>query len=142
MRDFDTTTFQEHLSSLDWSVMNLVASMWSMIIYVITYEADEMCPYKCMMVNTNRPIWFTSYMAEVACERDRLFRKYRNGNKSNEGLYESAVQRRREFNKLVKESRDTIFRDQLTENRTGQSRFWPVVKEIIGCENEQTIDSL
>lgn len=88
-----------------------VDQMWEMIIQALKYEADLQCPFKWIKVKTNKPVWFTSYMMEVARDRDRLFRNYRNSDKSNARLYQQAVEKRREFNKLVKSSKDCFFRE-------------------------------
>lgn len=80
-----------------------------MIVNALTYEADKMCPFKWMKVNVSKPLWFTSHMSEVARSRDILFRNYLRGKRKNAALYEKAVKKRKEFNNLVKKSRDCFY---------------------------------
>lgn len=103
----DTTL---HTLNVQYTICNIltVDQMWSMIVSALVYEADIQCPYKWIKVRSNRPVWFTSYMMEVARDRDRLFSKYRNSRKQNTRLYQQAVAKRHEFNKLVKNSKDSF----------------------------------
>lgn len=82
-KSYDKDIFQENLQDLDWSLLDLleVDEMWQMVVNAMLYEADSLCPYKWIKVNSCRPIWFTSQMNELACDRDILFRNYRRGHK-------------------------------------------------------------
>lgn len=76
--------------ALDWSILDLLNDdkMWEMVVNALLYKADEQCPYIWIKVKVNRPIWFISHMAQVASDRDRLFRNYRNSDKKNDHLYQ------------------------------------------------------
>lgn len=82
-----------------------------MVLKAMIYEADILCPYKWTKIDTKKPIWFTSHINELARDRDTLFRNYRRGGKKDNAIYQRAVEKRKEFNKLVKLSRDSFYKD-------------------------------
>lgn len=124
-RDYDADEFRCRLAALDWSILDLleVDCMWQMTVQALTYEADILCPYKWIRVNVNKPPWFTSEMSEIARDRDILFRNYRRGKKTNNLLHQKAVEKRRKFNKLIKESRDSYYNEQLTLHKNDKSSW-------------------
>lgn len=113
--------------------------MWYMVVQALTYEADRQCPYRWIKINMNKPPWFTSEMSEIARDRDILFRNYRRGKKKNFDLYQKAVTKRKEFNKLVKVSRDSFYKEQVTIHKDDQVKFWKILGDIIGSKSSQQI---
>lgn len=141
-RSYDIITCQERLEALDWSILKLlnVNDMWLMVKKAIAYEADLQCPYKWIRIDKNRPLWFTTHMSEVARSRDILFRNYLRGGKKNQSIYEKAVTKRREFNSLVKKSRDSYFREQLEVNKGDQVKFWQTVSNVLGKKMNKKLE--
>lgn len=116
-----------------------VDEMWQMVKNAMAYEANIQCPYKWIKVDANKPPWFTSHMSEVARSRDILFRNYLRGGKKNNTLYEKAVEKRKEFNSLIKKSRDSYFKEQLEVNKGDQVKFWQTIGDVIGKKSEAKI---
>lgn len=114
-RYYDVTTFQERLASLDWSMISLlnVDEMWEMVVRALTYEADQMCPFKWMKINISKPLWFTSHMNEVARSRDILFRNYLRGKRKNVELYEKAVKKKKSLIISLKNQKTVSIRNNL-----------------------------
>lgn len=108
----------------------------------IIYEADLMCPVIEMKFNVSKPEWFTSELYETAKDRDRLFRKFRQGKKKNEGLYQLAVQKNRKFSKLIKLAKDLYFKEQLRINQNYISKYWSTISEVIGQSATKQIDQV
>lgn len=132
-KSYDVIEYQQRLAELDWSLLDLldVYEMWQMIVNALLYEADLQCPYKWLKINSRRPLWYTSQMGEIARDRDILFRNYRRGNRKNNTLYEKAVEKRNEFNKLIKVSRDSFYNEQLTLYKNNQVKFWQTIGDIL-----------
>lgn len=143
-RSYDIDEYQQHLSELDWSLLDLldVNEMWQMIINAISYEAALQCPFKWMKIDIRRPIWYTSQLCEIARDRDILFRNYRRGNRKNNDLYTRAVEKRNEFNRLVKSSRDSFYKEQLSLYKYNQMKFWQTISDILGAKSEQKISKV
>lgn len=78
-------------------------------------------------------------MMEVARDRDRLFNKYRNSKKKNNRLYQQAVAKRREFNKLVKNSKDSFYKEEFLVHKANQTKFWELVNNLLGTKSSQKI---
>lgn len=58
-----------------------VDKRWEMVLKALTYEADILCPFKWIIINIKKPIWFTSHISEMARDRDIQFRNFRRGGK-------------------------------------------------------------
>lgn len=87
----------------------------------------------------SKPVWFTGEMSEIARDRDILFRNYRRGKKKNDALYHRAIEKRKEFNKLVKILRDSFFKQQLATHKNDQVKFWKTVSNILGPKSSPKI---
>lgn len=95
-KGYDADQFTDNLVHLDWSIFDMltdVDDMWTMILQAITHEMNHMCPIKKIKINISKPEWFSSELYELAKERDRLFRKFRQGNrKKSDNLSECSYQ--------------------------------------------------
>lgn len=144
-KNYSPEIFSKNLMDLDWSIFDLltdVDDMWNMILQAILFEIDRMCPVSQMKFNCSRPEWFTSDLYELAKDRDRLFRKFRQSKKKNEQLYQRAVLKRREFAKLVKLTKDSYFKEQLRINQSNASKYWNTISEVLGHSTTKKIDQV
>lgn len=144
-KNYDKVLFMEKLSSLDWSVLNLLSNvddMWNMILQAITYETNIMCPVKQMRFNISKPEWFSSDLYELAKERDQLFRKFRQSKKRNVAMYQKAVKKRRDFSKLVKSAKETYFKEHLKLNQNNVTKYWNTISEVLGQKTGKKIDQV
>lgn len=110
---------------LEWSLMDVIEDvdeMWSMLKNALIYEADQMCPFIWLKVNVAKPVWFNSSLVELARDRDRLFRNFRRGGGKNQEIYKKASEKRKEFNKLVKNAKDDFFKEQLEAHLGNRSK--------------------
>lgn len=92
-------------------------------------------------MNMSKPPWITSEMNNIARDRDILFRNYRRGKKKNE-LYRRAVEKRKEFNRLVKASRDSFYKEQLEISENDQVKFWKTLGNILGSTSNPKISRI
>lgn len=54
-----------------------INNIWDLFKQKLTLVANELIPYKWMRVRMDKPIWYNSYMQDIAVTRDRLFENYR-----------------------------------------------------------------
>lgn len=142
---YDSDLLKNRLTNLDWSVFDLltdVDDMWNMIQEAIKFELDRMCPIKEIKVNTSKPEWFNNTLYEIARDRDRLFRKYRQGKRKNLILYQEAVKKRKAFSKLFKTAREEYFQEQLLLNQNNALKYWSIISDIIGQSSVRKIDQV
>lgn len=52
---------------------------------------------------------------------------------------QKAVEKRKEFNKLVKVSLDNFYKEQLMVHKNDQIKFWKIVGDILGSQSSQKI---
>lgn len=145
MVNFDRLGYQMRLQQLDWSVLYIIEDInlkWDMVKKAIMYDANHYCPLKWFKVKKNIPEWHNGEIMRVAQDRDRLFRNYRRNKKENPSLYQQAVSKRREFNKLVKSVKTNYVTEQLSLYKNNQVKFWKVISRLSGSKVARVIDQV
>lgn len=143
LKNYDFDYLDHVLVSFNWNTLfsneSDIDHIWNLIRLKLTDFDNSFCPYKWMRVRLDKPLWYNSYIQELATSRDRLFRNYRRGGKVNESLYRSAVLKRREFIKACTSAKNSYFREQLNLNKKNQVLFWKTIDELMGSRTKATI---
>lgn len=79
-------------------------------------------------------------IAYVGCLNYQISDHYPTYLVKNNRLYEKDVQKRNKFNRLVKLSRDSFYKDQLSLHKNNQVKFWQTVGDILSCKSTPKID--
>lgn len=79
---------------------------------------------------------------KVAQDRDRLFRNYRRSKKQNPSIYQQAVAKWREFNKLIKSVKSNYVTEQLSLYKNNQVKFWQSINRLSGSTVSWVIDQV
>lgn len=111
-KNYDRLFFQERLSKLDWSTIDLLGNvneMWNMVCSRIAYEANILCPYRWSNIKQNAHVWYNSSLKSIALERDRLFRAFNRSKRKNVALYTLATNKRKEHNRETKKCKENFF---------------------------------
>lgn len=127
----------------DWHSILSAADInetWSGIKDRMVQVTDKLCPNKWMTVIKNKPAWLTNELMDLGRERDKLFQIYRRSKKTGVNIYNEAVKKRCEFNRLSKTFRENFFREQLLVYKDDQSKFWKKVYELIGNPSGEPIE--
>lgn len=135
MRHYDVDTFSLNLQQLDWSVMRLLDDVniaWKMLYEGILIEIDKLCPYREFKVNKNRPAWYGSTLCNLAHERDMLNRAFRRKGCRDELIYQNLVRKRKEFNRVVRETKKHFYLEQINQYQKDQKNFWKLLNELVG----------
>lgn len=137
--------FQEKLVEYDWE--NILSAgnlddIWSGVKSAITEILNNLCPLKWMSVISNKPSWFNSELTDIAKQRDRLFQIYRRSNCTRNNIFNEAVLKRQEFNRLSKIARENFYRDQLMFYKNDQKRFWKKVSELLGSNTSAPVENV
>lgn len=144
-KNYDSNVLKERLMNLDWSIFDLltdVDDMWNMIQEAIRFELDYMCPIKEIKINTTKPEWFSNTLYEITKDRDRLFRKYRQGKRKKPAFISGSSKKRRAFAKLYKSANESFFQEQLLLNQNNALKYWSTISDIIGQSSEKSVDQV
>lgn len=134
-RHYDCDKFSTRLCDLDWTVLDVIDDVnlaWNMLYTGLLIEADSFCPFKEFKVKKNRPLWYNGQLCELGRERDILLRNYRRTGSSNDDLLSELSQKRKEFNRAVKEAKRNYYNQQITQNRSDPKTFWNLLDELLG----------
>lgn len=143
VRNYNVDEFSQNLEELDWSILDEFEDVniaWNMVLKGILLEVDILCPYQTFKVNKLRPVWYNSDICNHARDRDILNRNYRRTGCKNKLFYKRLVNKRKEFNRVVKETKKKFYIDQIEMYRQDQNKFWKMLGELTSTKSCQTID--
>lgn len=123
LKNYNTEDFSRRLQAVNFDgigSMDNVNTIWEFVKTNIIQIADECYPFRWKTKRMDRPIWYKSYIRELGLAQDKLYSKYRKGNRKNDELYKQGVIKRREFIKACKEARQKFFKQQLQSCRNDQ----------------------
>lgn len=137
--------FQILLIDHDWG--NLlsagdVSQIWTNVKACISNIVDVLCPLKWLKIVANKSAWLNSEPTELAKQRDRLFQIFRRSKRTRQDMYDKAVIKRREFNRLSKRARENFFKEQLIYYKSDQEKFWKKVYELVGSTATATVENV
>lgn len=143
LKNYDFDYYDHVLCSFNWDSLfceeNDVDTIWSSFKQRLCDIVNGLCPFRWMRVRMDKPVWLNSYIQELATDRDRLFRNYRRGKKTNENLYKAAVLKRREYVRACTAAKNNYFKEQLVLNKKNQTKFWKTIEEFLGNQNKVII---
>lgn len=135
--------FSETLVNLDWSTIDLLDDVnlaWDMIYKGILIEVNKLCPYKEFKVRSNRPAWFNTTLINWGYDRDILHRNYRRSGSSNKDIYNRLTEKRKEFNREVKNAKRTFNTERISQYQGDTKNFWKLIDSLIGGQSCKAID--
>lgn len=121
-------------------ILDDVKLAWNMLYIGLLVEADKFCPYKNLRVKKNRPIWYNGMLCNLERERDMLLRNFRRSGSTNEDFFLEMLNKRKEFNRAVKEAKSKFYNQQIYQSRIDPKTFWKLMEELLGKRSGQNID--
>ena len=139
--DFENLILHDNRWIDFWDPDLEVDEIWNIMYNIILDAADITCPMVNMKIANGNPAWFCNEILEEIHLKDELYNQFRTTGDLID--WQNFKRQNNIVKNLIKNSKETIIKDQLEQNAGNPTKFWRHLNNITGLgKNKTSIDHI